>query len=376
MSREVLIGSDAVAYGAKLCDPEVIAAYPITPQSHITERLAKFVADGELKSEYVKVESEFSAISCVVGASAAGVRTFTATSSQGLALMHEVLFAASGMRLPIVMPVANRALSAPINIWNDWQDSISERDNGWLQLYCENNQEALDTTIQAYKIAEDNRVLLPTMVCLDGFYLTHTTEPVEVPTHEKVEKFIGKYKPEHAYLDPEKPMTQGPFAYPEPYYAMRKELAEAALNSKKVIEDVDKAFCKEFGRCYGILEKTRDADTLIVTMGSLVGNARLAAEQLDCGVLKMRLYRPFPKEELKKAVKGVKKLVVIEKDVSLGLGSGALYSEIRDTLYEMDDKPQVFGFMAGFGGKDIRISDVFKMVKSTEGKEPFSRWYP
>lgn len=370
---EAITGAEAVAYGAKLSRPGVVAAYPITPQSHITERISKFVADGELASQYVNVDSEFSAISCVVGASATGVRTFTATASQGVALMHEVLFAAAGMRLPIVMPVANRALSAPINIWNDWQDSISERDNGWIQLYCENDQEALDTTIQAYKVAENNDVLLPTMVNLDGFYLTHTVERVDIPDEEKVDKFLGTYKPQQIYLDPKRPMTQGPFAYPEYYYKIRHGVELAIQKAKPVFESVDAEFKKDFGRSYGILEKTKDSDTLIMTMGTLVGNARVAAEEMGCGVLKLKLYRPFPREEILAAVKGAKKIIILEKDVSFGLGSGALFSEMRDLLYGSEDRPKICGWVCGMGGQDVSVDDIKKMAES--GTENKSEWW-
>jgi len=370
---EAITGAEAVAYGAKLVKPAVVAAYPITPQSHITERISKFVADGELNCQYVNVDSEFSAISCVVGASATGVRTFTATASQGLALMHEVLFAAAGMRVPIVMPVANRALSAPINIWNDWQDSISERDNGWIQLYCENNQEALDTTIQAYRVSENNDVLLPSMVNLDGFYLTHTVENVDIPDEKKVDKFVGTYKPKQIYLDPKRPMTQGPFAYPQYYYKIRHQVELAIQKAKPVFEQVDKDFKKDFGRGYGILEKTKDSDTLIMTMGTMVGNARVAVEEIGCGVLKLKLYRPFPREEILKAVEGVKKIVIIEKNVSFGLGSGALFSEMRDLLFDSENPPKLYGWIAGMGGQDVSVDDVKTMVeKGTENK---SQWW-
>lgn len=371
--KSVITGSDAVAYGAKLAEPEVVAAYPITPQSHITERVAKFIADGELKSEYVKVESEFSAISCVVGASATGVRTFTATSSQGLALMHEVLYAASGMRLPIVMPVANRALSAPINIWNDIQDAMSERDNGWIQLFTETNQEALDTTLQAYKVAEDKDVLLPVMVNLDGFYLTHTVEPTEIPDQDKVRTYLGRYKPTKIFLDPERPMTQGPFAYPEPYFDLRKQQRDALMGSEKTIEAADKEFGKAFGRRYGLLEKTKTTDTMVVTLGSLCGTARVACGESH-GLLKIRLYRPFPAEEIKKALKGVKRLVVIEKDVAMGLGGGVLATELRNIFYP--NGPEVYSFVAGLGGVDVTADDVRAMIRKVEqGKAKATNWW-
>ncbi len=370
--KQVMTGSDAVAYGAMLAEPQVVAAYPITPQSHITERVAKFVADGELKAEYVKVESEFSAISCAVGASATGVRTFTATASQGLALMHEILFAASGMRLPIVMPVANRALSAPINIWNDIQDAISERDNGWIQIFTENNQEALDTTIQAYKIAENDDVLLPVMVNLDGFFLTHTVEPTEVPDQEKVRSFLGKYKGKKIFLDPDKPMTQGPFAYPEPYYDLKQQHEEALMGAEKVAEDVDKEFGKIFGRSYGLLEKTKTTDTMVVTLGTLCGTARVACED-KYGMLKIRLYRPFPAKAIKEALKGVKKLVVIEKDIAMGLGGGVLATELRNIFYP--NGPEIYSFVAGLGGKDVTVEDVKGMIKKVEsGKAKSTNW--
>jgi len=363
---EAMTGADAVAHGARLCKPSVVAAYPITPQSHITEKISKFVADGEMDTQYVSVESEFSAISCVVGASATGVRTFTATASQGLALMHEVLFAAAGMRTPIVMPVANRALSAPINIWNDWQDAISERDSGWIQMYCENNQEALDTTIQAYRISENNDVLLPSMVNLDGFYVTHTVERVDIPDEGKVDKFVGTYKPEQIYLDTKRPMTQGPFAYPEYYYKIRHQVDVAMNNVKPLFEEVDADFKKIFGRGYGILEKTGDSDTMVMTMGTLAGNCRVAAKEAGFSSLKLKLYRPLPKKEIIEALKGVKKLVIIEKDVSFGLGSGALYSEVRDMLFDADEKPEVSGWIAGMGGQDVTVNDVKTMVEKAK----------
>ena len=213
--RKILEGSQAAAEAAALCDPSLTVAYPITPQTHIVEDIAKLIADGKLKASHIEVESEFSAISAVIGGSAAGVRVYTATSSQGLALMHEALFAAAGMRFPIVMHVANRALSAPLSIWNDWQDSISERDSGWIQLFCETAQEVVDTTIQAYRIAEDKKVLLPIMVCMDGFFITHTMEPVDMPEKKDVDKFLPKYVPTYTILDTKKPASIGCFTFPK-----------------------------------------------------------------------------------------------------------------------------------------------------------------
>ncbi|MEO2151093.1 MAG: pyruvate ferredoxin oxidoreductase, partial [Thermococcus sp.] len=244
--RTVMKANEAAAWAAKLAKPKVIAAFPITPSTLVPEKISEFVANGELDAEFIKVESEHSAISACVGASAAGVRTFTATASQGLALMHEVLFIAAGMRLPIVMAIGNRSLSAPINIWNDWQDSISERDTGWLQFYAENNQEALDLILIAYKVAEDERVLLPAMVGFDAFILTHTVEPVEIPDQELVDEFLGEYEPKHAYLDPKRPITQGTLAFPAHYMEARYTVWEANENARKVIDEAFAEFEKKF----------------------------------------------------------------------------------------------------------------------------------
>jgi pyruvate ferredoxin oxidoreductase alpha subunit len=372
-------GSEVMAKTVILCRPDVISAYPITPQTHIVENLAKLVADGKLKSKFMEVESEFSAISSVAGACAAGSRTFTASSSQGLALMHEVLFASAGLRLPLVMVVANRALSAPINIWNDQQDSISERDSGWIQLYVETVQEAADTLIQAYKIAEDKRVLLPVMVCMDGFILTHTMEPVDLPEEKEVKQFLPNYKPTHAILDSENPMTIGPFTYPEPYFKLRKELSTAVDNSKKIISEVNEEFGRKFKRKYGdglIEEYKNDKDVAIVSMGSVVGTIKEVVDsRKDVGLIKIRCYRPFPKEELIKALKDRKTVIVIEKNVALGLGSGSVLPEIRSVLYSLDKRPKLVGFIAGLGGTDIRIKDIEKAVDdSKKMKDGEAEW--
>jgi len=379
MTKIFMEGSEVMAKTVILCRPDVISAYPITPQTHIVENLAKLVADGKLKSKFMEVESEFSAISSVAGACAAGSRTFTASSSQGLALMHEVLFASAGLRLPLVMVVANRALSAPINIWNDQQDSISERDSGWIQLYVETVQEAADTLIQAYKIAEDKRVLLPVMVCMDGFILTHTMEPVDLPEEKEVKQFLPNYKPTHAILDSENPMTIGPFTYPEPYFKLRKELSTAVDNSKKIISEVNEEFERKFKRKYGdglIEEYKNDKDVAIVSMGSVVGTIKEVVDsRKDVGLIKIRCYRPFPKEELIKALKDKKIVIVIEKNVALGLGSGSVLPEIRSVLYSLDKRPKLIGFIAGLGGTDIRIKDIEKAVDdSKKMKDGEAEW--
>ncbi|MFQ5800594.1 MAG: pyruvate synthase subunit PorA [Candidatus Hydrothermarchaeales archaeon] len=360
---DIMHGSRAVAEAVKLCSVDVISAYPITPQTHIVEDLAKMAADGEIKGEYIKVESEHSAMTVVIAACATGARTFTATASQGLALMHEMLFVASGMRLPIVMVNANRALSAPINIWNDQQDSIAERDAGWIQLYVETNQEALDSTIMAYRIGEDKGVLLPVMVCMDGFVLTHTVEPVEVPDQEDVLKFLPQYKPE-LYLDPKKPMAQGAFADPSVYMELRFEQQKAIENSLEVIKDVDKEFKKIFGRGYGgLIEEfnMKGAEVVIVTLGSVAGTIKDVIQELEdnsVGLLRIKAFRPLPKEEIKKALEKAKVVGVIEKDVSIGLGQGALASEIRDVMYGQGKAPKVISFVAGLGGRDIGLDSI------------------
>lgn len=370
MAIEVIEGSDAIAKTVVLCKPDVISAYPITPQTHIVEKLADLVADGKLKSKFLEVESEFSAISSVVGACAAGSRTFTATCSQGLALMHEVLFAVAGLRLPLVMVNTNRSLSAPINIWNDQQDSISERDSGWIQLYVETVQEAVDTLIQAYRIAEDNRVLLPIMVCMDGFILTHVIEPVDIPNEKKIQEFLPEYHPTHAILDPERPMTIGPFAYPEPYFKLRKELSTAVDNSKKVILEAHDEFKRKFNRRYGngfIEEYKNNKKITIVSMGSVVGTMREVVDsRKDVGIVKVRCYRPFPKDEIVKSLKGKKIVIVLEKNISLGLGSGSLFSEIRDVLYSLKNRPKIVGCIAGLGGSDIRSKDIHTLINNSK----------
>ena len=377
--KQILEGSRAAAEAVVLCRPALTVAYPITPQTHIVEDLAKFIADGKLDAKHMEVESEFSAMSAAVGGSAAGSRVFTATSSQGLALMNEVLFAASGMRLPIVMQVVNRALSAPINIWNDWQDAISARDSGWLQLYCETAQEVVDTTIQAYKIAEDNNVLVPVMVCMDGFFITHTLEPVELPDQKKVDKFLPSYKPTHAFLDPKKPMTQGPFAFPKPYMELRKQLSDAVDNSDTVIKKVHDDYAKAFGRKYGngLVDeyKNKEKKTAIITMGTLAGTVREAVDvRDDIGLVRIRSYRPFPKDDLRKALKDAETVVILEKNIALGTGAGALFDEVRSALYN-EGKQKILGVVCGIGGSEVTVDDVKKIADDSKKKKNGDIWW-
>ena len=368
--KKLIEGSHAIADAVQLCAPKVIAAYPITPQTHIVERISEMVANGELDAEYLRVESEHSAMAACIGAQATGVRTYTATASQGLALMWELLYIASGMRLPIIMTVANRSLSAPLSIWNDWSDSFGARDTGWIQLYCETAQEALDTTIQAYKIAENSKVLLPVMVCIDGFYLSHTYEPVDVP--ESVKGFLDDYKP-HITLDPEKPVTQGAYATPLYYQDFKQQQEVAIENSKKVITNVNEEFSSTFNRKYGngLFELTNmeNAKHVIITMGSITGTIKhvLETEKIkDVGLLRLKSFRPLPINEIEKAIKGIESVGVFEKDVSLGLG-GALYSELRFL------KKPIAGFIGGLGGRDITSKEILDIVdkirKNKEGIE-------
>ncbi|ACJ16971.1 pyruvate:ferredoxin oxidoreductase, alpha subunit [Thermococcus onnurineus NA1] len=362
--RKVMKANEAAAWAAKLAKPKVIAAFPITPSTLVPEKISEFVADGELDAEFIKVESEHSAISACVGASAAGVRTFTATASQGLALMHEILFIAAGMRLPIVIAVGNRALSAPINIWNDWQDTISERDTGWLQFYAENNQEALDLILIAFKVAEDERVLLPAMVGFDAFILTHTVEPVEIPDQELVDEFLGEYMPKHAYLDPAKPITQGALGFPAHYMEARYGVWEANENAKKVIDEVFAEFEKKFGRKYQKIEeyRTEDADIIFVTMGSLAGTLKeyvdmLREKGVKVGAAKITVYRPFPTEEVRELAKKTKVLALLEKNVTFSVG-GALFQDFSRALVNESEKPKIVDFILGLGGRDVTFKDL------------------
>ncbi len=365
----VIEGSQAVAKAVKACDVKVIAAYPITPQTHIVQELAKMHANGEIDCEYINVEAEFSAISAVLGSTAAGVRSFTATSSQGLALMNEVLYATAGMRIPVVMVVCNRALSAPINIWNDHQDSVSERDSGWIQIYVESVQEAVDSLIQAYKVSEDKKVLLPSMVCIDGFYLTHVYEPVSIPEKEEVVKeFLPPF--EYPYsLDPEKPLTMGPLGFPSDYARLRKQLFEAIISSKKKIVEVNKEFKKAFGRKYGdgLIEVYGDGEIAIVSMGSLCSTIKeyVDMDENVC-LVRIRTFRPFPRDELKKVLKEKEKIIVMEKNISLG-HVGAVFMELATALYGTDI--EIYDFIVGLGGIDVPISTVNYIVNRVKNNK-------
>ena len=366
--RKVVEGSTAVAHAIKMCRAQVIAAYPITPQTHIVQELSEMVANGELNAEYVRVESEHSAASAVLGASAVGARAYTASSSQGIMLMAEVLFNIAGMRFPVVMTTANRAISAPINIWNDQQDSMSVRDSGWIQLYAEDNQEALDLHLQAYRIAEDARVQLPVMVCMDGFVLTHSYEPVDLPDQEAVDRFLPPYRPTRK-LDPAEPRTFGMYAE-EGYTETRYAIQSAMETAKGVIEEVAGDFERSFGRASGGLlqtYRTDDAEMVLMGTGSILGLLKsvvdeLRAEGQKVGALKLVSFRPFPKDALARALGHVKKVAVFEKALSLG-GTGIVAADLRSGLHGYAPFPQVSSFIVGLGGKDITAGTIRKAVE-------------
>jgi pyruvate ferredoxin oxidoreductase alpha subunit len=376
--RTMIEGSRAVAEAVGLCRPGVISAYPITPQTHIVEELSQLVADGDIDAEYVRVESEHSAASVCLGAVAAGSRSYSATTSQGLMLMAEVLYNIAGMRLPMVITGVNRALSAPLNIWNDQQDTLAVRDSGWLQLYAEDNQEVLDMHLQGYKIAEDDRVLLPMMVCMDGFILTHTYETVDVPTQEEVDAFLPPYDPLFK-LDPKDPYTLGAFAGPEMYAEMRYEIQRDALASKAVVKEVARDFQSAFGRWMGDVIDTYECDeaeTVYVGMGSVVGTLKdwvdIRREQGEkIGIVKVRCYRPFPAEELRQALSGFSRVVVLEKAVSVG-AYGILPAEIKAALYRDPKAPLVHTAVVGLGGRDINFETLDEIeARSRAGEQSF-----
>ena len=372
--RKMIEGSRAVAEAVALCRPGVISAYPITPQTHIVEELSQIVADGDLDAEYVRVESEHSAASVCLGAVATGSRSYSATTSQGMLLMVEVLYNIAGMRLPLVITGVNRAISAPLNIWNDQQDTMAIRDTGWLQLYAEDNQEVLDMHIQAYKISEDDRVLLPVMVCMDGFILTHTYETVDMPTQEQVDAFLPSYNPLFK-LDPADPYTLGAYAGPERYHEARYTIQQDCLGAKEIVKEVARDFQSAFGRWHGDVIDTyraEDADTLFVAMGSVIGTLKdwvdaQRAEGEKVGVVKVRCFRPFPAEELVAAVSKAKRVIVLEKAVSMG-STGILAAELRAALYGQSTVP-VTGAVAGLGGRDITMATIDEIKQRADAGE-------
>ena len=372
MVKQILMGlngDEAVAYATKQVNPDVVAAYPITPQTIIVERFSEYVADGLVDTEFVAVESEHSAMSCSVGASAAGARAFTATAANGLALMWEILYIASSLRLPIVMAVANRALSGPINIHNDHSDSMGARDSGWIQIYCENSQEVYDASITAWRIGEHMKIQLPVMVCLDGFTLSHTMENVMTLPDEVVQKFVGE-RPfvkvdghlgeAELRLNPDTPLTMGPLDLQDFYFEHKMHQVEALKDSLKFIKDVEREWAKVSGRSYEYVKPylMDDAEVAVIGMGSAMGTVRhvvdeLRAEGVKAGMIKLRLFRPFPVAELKKAVGKVPVLGVMEKCISFGAPASPLMEEMMTAYYPDQEKPMMANYVVGLGGRDV-----------------------
>ena len=374
--REFIDGSIAVAEIIKRCKPGVVSAYPITPQTHIVEELAQLAANGELNAQCVNVESEHSAASVVLGGSAAGVRVYTSTSSQGLLYMNEVLYNIAGLRLPVVLTCANRAISAPINIWNDHQDSISIRDAGWIQIYVENIQEAVDFHPIAYKLGEHKSIMLPVMVCMDGFILTHGTETVDMPSQEQVDKFLPPYKALYK-LDVENPMTLGPLVDPDSYTETRYAIQETHKEVLKMIPGLTAEFAKVFGRQYnGLVEEYRlkDADKAIVAMGSVCGSIKDVIDDMrskgkKIGLLKIVTHRPFPSQQIYEALKNIPRVAVLDRSLSLG-SSAPVYSEIKALFFGKPKKPQVISsFIVGLGGRDITKDSIKEMLRLLGTKE-------
>lgn len=360
----------AIAEAAGMCNPDVVAAYPITPQTHVVEHLSELVADGHLDAEFIPVESEHSAMSACVGAAAAGARTFTSTSSQGYALMSEICYIASALRLPIVMAVANRALSAPISIWNDLADLMMARDTGWIQLIAENGQEAVDLTIQAFKIGEDPRVLFPVQVNFDGFTLSHMVEPIFMPDKAEVEAYLPPYKPQ-LRLDPDNPITMGPVGMPDIYTEARKAQDEAFNATLPVVVEAWKEFEEKFGRQYKLVEtyKTEDAETIIVMLGSISESAMTAVDHLrskgkKVGVARFRIFRPFPADALLAVIKDAKNLVVIDRAMSFNGGKVAapIALEVKSLLFDKGLNPKFYNVVAGLGGRDVTVENFEDMV--------------
>jgi pyruvate ferredoxin oxidoreductase alpha subunit len=377
-----LSGDEAVAFAAKQSDVDVVAAYPITPQTIIVEKFSEYVANGEVQTEFVCTESEHSALTTCLAASATGARTFTASASAGLALMHEMLFVASGCRTPIVMAIANRALSAPLNIHGDQSDSMAERDSGWIQIYVENAQEAYDSIIQAFKIAEDKNVMLPVIIGLDGFTLSHTLENVDVLPNEAVAGFIGARELPNVLthegktvpfkLDPDNPMTMGPIALPNYYFEFKRQQEEAMKNALQKIKETNENFAEISGRMYGngLIEcyRLEDAEVATICVGSVAGTMKtivdeLRQEGLRVGLLRLRTFRPLPVEELRSTLENVKVIGVMDKSMSFGGEGGAVFHEIRHALYDAASHPQIVDYIYGLGGRDSSPRDLRRVYE-------------
>jgi pyruvate/2-oxoacid:ferredoxin oxidoreductase alpha subunit len=377
---QIMTGNQAAALGAMLSNVQVVAAYPITPQSQLAEIMSQYIEGGKLRAEYVRVESEHSALTVCISASTVGARVFTATSANGLLYMHEQLHWAAGARLPIVMCCVNRGVGAPWTIFNDQQDSLSQRDTGWIQIYCRNNQEIIDTVIQAYRIAE--KVYVPVMVCFDGFVLSHTMMPVEIPDAGKVRNFLPPYNP-HTILSSEDPRNINPVLFPwrrensegilcDGYMEMRYKLQAALENAREVIMETDHAFHEAFGRKHGgmIWEyKTEDADLILTGMGSIASEATTAAdmlraEGLKAGAVGIRVFRPFPKDDVREAFKKARAIIIFEKAISYGY-EGGLCSDLKSAFYGTDIQAPIHGYVAGLGGRDVKARELAEAAKAS-----------
>jgi pyruvate ferredoxin oxidoreductase alpha subunit len=364
--------SIAAAEAVKQANVDVISAYPITPQTHVVEHLSELVANGELDAEFIPVESEHSALSLCLGSSAAGARSFTCTSSQGLALMSEITYITAPLRLPIVMIIANRTLSAPLSIWNDHSDVMSIRDCGWIQIFTENGQEVYDHVFFAYRLAEDKEVLFPVIINMDGYILSHVIEPIEMIEQEKIDQFLPPYQPLHR-LHPDHPVTMGAFAMPSVFTETKKAHEVALRSSMSKILEIWKVFGDMTGRYYNPIEsyRTEDAETLLVTMGSFGETASAAVDKMReegraVGLVKIRLWRPFPFDAFKKATLNAKQLVVIDRAISVGGPGGPVASEAKAAIYGEEKRPSVYNFVAGISGRDVTPSDYIKMVDKAE----------
>ena len=366
--RERLSGNESIAFAMKQINPDVVAAFPITPSTEIPQYFSQFVANGEVDTEFVPVESEHSAMSACIGAEAAGARTMTATSANGLALMWEMLYIASAMKLPITLSCVNRALSGPLNIHNDHSDSMGARDSGWIQLYSENNQEAYDNFIQAVRIGENKSVQLPVMVCQDGFITSHSVENIELLEDDKVKAFIGDYYPEHYLLNKDELIAMGPLDLPMHCFEHKREQAQSMINAKKIILDVANEFYKLTGRSYGLFEDyfLKDAEIAIVVINSTEGTAKAVVDELrkkgiKAGLLKIRVFRPFPGDEIAEALKNVKALAVMDKAEGLSSVGGPLFADVKAALYGKADGIKCVNYVYGLGGRDVRTDDIEKV---------------
>ena len=366
--RERLSGNEAAAIAMKQINPDVVAAFPITPSTEIPQYFSSFVSNGEVDTEFVAVESEHSAMSACIGAQAAGARAMTATSANGLSLMWEMVYIASSLRLPIVMSLVNRAVSGPLNIHNDHSDAMGVRDSGWIMLFSENNQEAYDNLLMAHRIAEHKDVLLPLMVCQDGFITSHSIENIELLEDDKAKEFVGKYNPEHYLLNDKEPIAVGPLDLQAYLFEHKAQQAVAMRNAKKVIAEVSADFERLTGRKYEFFEKYKmdDAETVIVCMNSTAGTAKAAVDELreqgvKAGLLKIRMFRPFPSEEVAEALKNVKAIAVLDKADSLNGAGGALFEDVVSGMYVANVHVPTVNYVYGIGGRDTTVSDIKKV---------------